>query len=128
MAERMSLLRRIDVQVLESEQRLFRISHARDDEAFLECLRSHYELQRPPRGPEHRAAVIHMALSMFDSREIARQLAVRVPKLGGHIATVDLRPDLGICIAKTGGPAHWSVWGRPAQLEACIVDVEQVGA
>jgi hypothetical protein len=64
-----------------------------------------------------------MALSMFDSFDVAAQLAGRVPKLGGHIATLNLLPDLGICIAKTGGPAHWSVWGRPLQLESCVTDV-----
>jgi hypothetical protein len=120
----MSLLRSIEVAVVEDEQRLFRVCFARDDERFMDALRSHYELGRPPRGPENRAAVIHMALSMFDSSEIARQLARRVPKLGGHIATIDLRPGLGICVAKTGGPAHWSVWGRPPRLAACVADVE----
>lgn len=64
-----------------------------------------------------------MALSMFDSIDVAGQLVDRVPKLGGHIAALDLQPDLGICIAKTGGPAHWSVWGRPLQLESCVTDV-----
>lgn len=125
MAERMSLLRSIEVAVLEDEQRLYRVSFAPDDERFMDALRSHYELGRPPRGPENRAAVIHMAISMFDSVDVARQLARRVPKLGGHIATIDLRPGLGICVAKTGGPAHWSVWGRPAQLAACVADLEK---
>jgi hypothetical protein len=55
-----------------------------------------------------------MALSMFDAPAVARDLAVRVPKLGGHIATIDLQPGLGICVAKTGGPEHWSVWGPRA--------------
>jgi hypothetical protein len=50
------------------------------------------------------------------------QLAARVPKLGGHVATIDLRPGLGLCVAKTGGPAHWSVWGRPLRLETCVTD------
>ena len=31
---------------------------------------------------------------------------------------------LGICVAKTAGPAHWSVWGRPDQLVTCVADVE----
>lgn len=61
---------------------------------------------------------------MFDSLAVACQLAARVPKLGGHIATLELRPDLGICVAKTGGPTHWSVWGRPAHLADCIATVE----
>jgi len=28
----------------------------------------------------------------------------------------------GICVAKTGGPLHWSVWGRPDELQAAIGD------
>ena len=124
MAERMSLLRTIDVRVLEEPLVLLRICGPRDAPTFTDALRSHYELDRPPRGPENRAAAIHMALSMFDSLEVARQLAARVPKLGGHIATLELRRGLGICFAKTGGPAHWSVWSRPAQLAECIATVE----
>jgi hypothetical protein len=65
-----------------------------------------------------------MAISMFDRADVAAALAERVPKLGGHIATMDLQPGLGICLAKTGPPAHWSVWGRPPQLVSCVADVE----
>lgn len=82
----------------------------------------------PPRGPENRAAAVHMALSMFESIDVAAQLASRVPKPGGHIATLDLQPDLGLCVAKTGGPSHWSVWGRPLQLEGCVTDVVKATA
>lgn len=114
MAERMSLLRSIDLRVVEEPSVLFRICGPRDAPTFLDALRSHYELDRPPRGPENRAAAIQMALSMFDSLDVAHQLAVRVPKLGGHIAAIELQPDLGICVAKSGGPAHWPVWGRPS--------------
>lgn len=124
----MSLLRSIEVLVLEAPQRPYRVTRPRGHERFLDAFHSHYEQRLPPRGPEDRAAVIHMALSMFDSAEIAAQLARRVPKLGGHVATVDLQPDLGFCVAKTGGPAHRSVWGRPSQLESCVSDVVEVGA
>lgn len=96
----------------------------RDSPSFDEAFRSHYELGRLPRGPENRAAAIHMALSMFDERSVAAQLAARVPKLGGYIAEMALKPDLGICVARTGGPAHWSVWGRPPQLIQCVADLE----
>lgn len=103
----------------------------RDDAAFEDGLRSHYELGRSPRGPENRAAAVHMALSMFDELRVAHDLAMRVPKLGGHIATIDLQPGLGICVAKTGGPRHgrprhWSVWGRPPQLAAWVTEVAHV--
>ena len=98
------MLRSVDVVVVEEPRRLYRVSRARDDEGFLDAFRSHYEQGLPPRGPEDRAAVIHMALSMFDSESVAAQLAERVPKLGRHVATVELKPGLGLCVAKTGGP------------------------
>ena len=119
----MSLLRELTVVVLESEQRLYRVCGPWAGEGFKDGLRSHYELGRPPRGPENRAAVVHMALSMFERPAVAVDLAARVPKLGGHVATVDLQPGVGICVAKTGGPAHWSVWGRPGALAACVAGV-----
>jgi hypothetical protein len=124
MAERMSMLRTFEVVVLEEPMRLFRIVPEPESPEFEDAFRSHYELGRPPRGPENRAAAVHMAISMFDRADVAASLAERVPKLGGHVATMDLQPGLGLCVAKTGGPAHWSAWGRPPQLLACVTDVE----
>jgi hypothetical protein len=124
MPDRLSLLRTIEVRVLEEPMRLFRIVPAAGSKTLEDAFRSHYELHRPPRGPENRAAAIHMAISMFDHVDVVAAMAARVPKLGGHIATVELQPGLGICVAKTGGPAHGSVWGHPPQLVACVTDVE----
>lgn len=127
MTERMSLLRVIEVQVLEEDLQLYRVVPERGSEGIESAFCSHYELRRPPRGPEDRATAIHMAVSMFDREEAARDLANRIPKLGGHIARLELQPGHGICVAKTGGPAHWSVWGRPAQLASCIADIGHAG-
>jgi hypothetical protein len=66
MARSMSLLEKVAVEVLDAERRLFRVCAGPDVEEAEIAFRSHYELRRPPRGPESRAAVIHMALSMFD--------------------------------------------------------------
>src|ERR1035437_1266604 len=33
-----------------------------------------------------------------------------------------LPPGRGVCVAKTGGPLPWSVWGQPAALQAAITD------
>ena len=66
---RMSVIREVLVRVLEDEMRLYRATWGDGDPAQLESFRSHYELQRPPRGPEVRAAVIHMAVSMFETAE-----------------------------------------------------------
>lgn len=128
MAEHLSLLSRIEIDVLGEPMRLYRIVGDPESDQPADSFRSHYELGRLPRGPENRAAAIHMALSMFDRREVAAALAKRVPKLGGHVATMELVPGMGFCVAKTAGPSHWSVWGRPVQLLACIADVEIVGA
>jgi hypothetical protein len=122
----MSLLRSVEVEVVGEPRQLFRICRAEADDAFTDALRSNYELRRPPRGPEGRVAVIHMAISMFDSLDIARHIAERFPKIGDHIAAVELQPGLGLCVAKTGAPSHWSVWGHPDQLAACIVTVVSV--
>lgn len=119
----MSMLRVIEVRVLEDPMTLYRIVAGTESSVLEDGMRSHYELGRPPRGPENRAAVIHMAISMFAKPRAAMQLAARVPQLGGHLAKVDLQAGLGICIAKTGGPHHWSVWGRPPQLASCVSDL-----
>jgi hypothetical protein len=57
----------LEAVVVEDPQRLYRVSRAREDERFSEALRSRYEWGLPPRGPVDRAAVIHTALSTFDS-------------------------------------------------------------
>lgn len=119
----MSLLRLVEVWVVEEELGLYRVVPAEGSDGFESAFCSHYELGRPPRGPENRAMTIHMAVSIFDREEVARELAIRVPKLGGHVARLDLQPGQGICVAKTGGPAHRSVWGRPAQLASFVADV-----
>jgi hypothetical protein len=59
---RMSIIQEVHVHVLEDEMRLYRATWAEHDPAQLDSFRSHYELQRLPRGPEIRAAVIHMAV------------------------------------------------------------------
>ena len=126
MPDRTSTIRHVAVHVLLEPMRLYRIVPERESSGFEDAFRSHYELDRPPRGPENRAAVIHMAVSMFDEFGVAEAMAQRIPKLGGRIATMDLEPDAGICVAKTGSPAHWSVWGRPPQLVACVAEVESI--
>lgn len=62
---------------------------------FEEAFRSHYDLGRAPRGPENRAAAIHMALSMFDRFEVAADLARRVPKPGRSCGDAGPRPGRG---------------------------------
>jgi hypothetical protein len=77
------------------------VSRAREDE-LLESAPVQYKQRLPPRAPENRAAVTHIALSIFDSTVVAAQLAPRVAKLGEHIATLELHPGRGLCVAKNG--------------------------
>jgi hypothetical protein len=118
---RMSLIQEVLVRVLEDEMRLYRATWADHNPAQLDSFRSHYELQRPPRGREVRAAVIHMAVSMFETAEPCWALIDRTRgRIGDHVAELRLVPGRGVCAAKTGGPLHWSVWGDPAVLQAAV--------
>lgn len=118
---RMSLIQEVRVRVLEDEMRLYRATWGDGDQAQLQSFRSHYELQRPPRGPEVRAAVIHMAVSMFEAAQPCWALIDRTGgRIGDHVAEVRLLPGRGVCVAKTGGPLHWSVWGDPRLLQVAI--------
>ena len=118
---RISIIREVRVRVLEDEMRLYRATWAEHDPAQFDSFRSHYELQRSPRGPEIRAAVIHMAVSMFETAEPCWALIDRTKgRIGEKVAELRLVPGHGACAAKTGGPLHWSVWGDPAVLQAAI--------
>jgi hypothetical protein len=118
---RNSLVRDIQVRVLDAEMRLFRICGASVGQAHLNSFKSHYELQRPPRGPEVWATVIHMAVSMFETDAPCWGLIDRARgRIGHSVAELRLMPGHGICVAKTGGPLHWSVWGRPDELQGAI--------
>jgi hypothetical protein len=116
-----SLVANVDVRVLDEEMRLYRACASSADGVDLDSFRSHYELKRPPRGPENRATVIHMALSMFEGPEPCWNLIERTRgKLGNHVAELRLTPGRGICVAKTAGPLHWSVWARPEVLHEAV--------
>lgn len=117
-----SLFREVRVRVLDDEMRLFRACFQSPRAAQLDSFRSHYELDRPPRGPEERATVIHMGVSMFETAAPCWNLLERTQgRIGDCVAELLLGPGRGICVAKTGGPFHWSVWGRPGELQAAIV-------
>ena len=116
-----SLLINVDVRVLDAEMRLYRACARSEDGVALDSFRSHYELKRPPRGPANRATVIHMALSMFEEPEPCWNLIERTRgKIGDHVAELGLTPGHGICVARTAGPLHWSVWGRPEVLHDAV--------
>ena len=89
--------------------------------------RSHYELGKPPRRHEREWAVMYMGLSMFREPDQAAWVARRWSAIGDHVAHLRLEPDRGINLASTGKiPGHYSVWGSPDQLLACVVDTVSV--
>jgi hypothetical protein len=96
--------------------------------AVLDSLRSHYERGAPPRGYERRLAVIHMGLSVFSALAAARAMALKWPMIGTFVAELDLEPESGFCLADTGQPGHWTLWGRPLQLLGSIADILHVEA
>lgn len=75
------------------------------------AMRSNYEAGRPPHPAERRAVAVYMAVSIFEDGELLRRLALRRPdRIGTHLARIELRPRLGICLADTGSKGHWSIW------------------
>lgn len=107
---RTSLIHDLHVIVLDEEMRLYRASWGPGNPHQLDSVRSHYELQQPPRGPEGRATVIHMAVSMFEVAEPCWSLIERTRgRIDDHVAELHLVRGRGICVARTGGPLHWSV-------------------
>lgn len=99
----------------------------RGDPATLDSLRSNYELGARPRGLEIESALIHLGLSMYRKIEMAAATAQRWPQIGQRIAEVHLLPENGFCYADTAQTGHMTVWGRPLQLLACVVDILSVG-
>jgi hypothetical protein len=99
----------------------------RGDPATLDSLRSNYELGARPRGLEIESTIIHLGLSMYLTFEMAAATAQRWPRIGRRVAEVHLQPENGFCYADTAQPGHVTVWGRPLQLLACVVDILSVG-
>ena len=99
-----------------------------DDPAFVNSLRSNYELGEEPRKVERDATVIHMGISAYLEPGIAHGNAQRWPKLGDHVAEVRLQHGRGFNYAHTGHPLHLTIWADPIKLSEAVVDVEPVKA
>jgi hypothetical protein len=106
---------------------LYRACHGADRTALETALTSNYQAGRSPHPSDLKATVLFMAVSLFENRGAVSHLARRRPdRIGTHIATVELQPGHGVCIADTGSTGHWSVWGIPAQLAEFVTDVSEV--
>ncbi|MFT4035550.1 MAG: hypothetical protein QM679_08240 [Patulibacter sp.] len=106
-----------------------------DDERDRERLfHSRFALDESPHPFARRATVLYMALSMWDESGFAhlRGLVALNASTPRFVARVALKPKVkshatGICIADTAEHGHWSVWGTPAKLGHCLVDIQPVG-
>ena len=112
------------VVVLEEPKTLYRGCF--DAEDPIEDLRSNYERGRGGNPVDLYVTALHMAVSMFEDRDLVARLCRRSPdRLGEFVAQIDLQPEFGVCIADTRGPGHWSIWGRPTQLREFVTDVSR---
>jgi hypothetical protein len=115
------------VQIVDDEITLHRPCFGGDDPLLLYALRSHHENHRAPRPPELGDALLDMGISMFEQAGAVARMARRRPdRLGTHIMTVILLPELGFCMSATGAPGHHSVWGAPQRLMECITDIRPI--
>lgn len=116
------------VRVLTEPMELFRASHGADQASLRDALSSNYERdRRPPHPVDLHATVLRMAISLFADDDRLTALARRRPdRIGTHVATLQLPPGHGICLADTGSAGHWSVWGIPSQLLECVTEVTEV--
>jgi hypothetical protein len=112
------------VQIVDDEITLHRPCFGADDPLLLYALRSHHENHRSPRPPELGDALLDLGVSMFSRADTVARMARRRPdRIGTHIMTVILLPELGFCTSATGAPGHHSVWGSPQRLLECVTDV-----
>jgi hypothetical protein len=92
---------------------------------------SNKRLGKPPRHEEISDEREYDSLSMWDTYETMRAVCQRFPRVGTHIAELEIpddRSSAGIEFWPSGRPGHWSVRGDPAVLRACVVRVTPVGA
>jgi hypothetical protein len=70
------------------------------------------EMAGRPRG-RNEAWIEHAGVSVYDDPQTALAIVRRFPV---YVAEVQLMPDLGCSIARTGPPRHFTVWGDPGVL------------
>lgn len=114
----------ITVDIVREPMTLYRGCHGSEPADLISAMRSNYEARRSPHPEERKAIVSFMAVSMFeDGDRLTRFARQRPGRIGTHIARVELRPGLGICVADTGGAGHWSIWGLPDALAHCVAEI-----
>lgn len=113
--------------VLREPKTLYRACFGRDRDSLLYALSSNYENKRSPHPEDLRATILYMAVSGFEDPDLVARLARSRPdRIGTHIATLELRPNYGVCLADTGSVGHWSIWGTSTRLATFVADVVDV--
>jgi hypothetical protein len=105
------------------ELTLYRVCHGDPTAA---SFMSSFARHRPPRGWESRNVLIQMGLSTFERRDSAEAVARRFPIIGDHVARLVLRHGRGFAYAYTGTRGHVTIWGRPLQLLAAVIETTPI--
>lgn len=81
-------------------------------------------LSHRARGLPRRGATIERweGVSTFDDPAIAASMARRYGH-GAYLARLTLSPDGPVRWEQTGGPGHYTLWGLPSEILACVVEV-----
>lgn len=109
----------------EGTLRLYRIVRAEDvaagrlERAFV----SNHTRAKPPRGAEIASTLIHRGLSTYASPAQAAAKARQFMSIGDRLAALDLRAGRGANVAPTGERGHYTVWGEPSDLAACVTRI-----
>jgi hypothetical protein len=84
---------------------------------------SHQALGKvPPRGASADLLRSWAGVSVFEEVSQARALAQRLPRIGDHIARIELPDDAPVESKRTGGtPGHHDLWGDPDVLLGFVV-------
>ncbi|MGH2560337.1 MAG: hypothetical protein ACRDJH_14845 [Thermomicrobiales bacterium] len=68
-------------------------------------------------------------VSVYDQRRYARRMALRAPHLGHFLAELHLPADAPILAERTTkSHGHYTLWGDPAFLLGCVVDIMPTSA
>lgn len=62
-------------------------------------------------------------ISCWASEAQARRAIRSFPRLGSHIATLQIPDDAPVRVERTRGPGHHTIWGDPATLLTHVASV-----
>lgn len=103
---------------------LYRI--VRSNPPTLRDMMSNKALGREPLRPDPEVLRLWDGISVFDSATGARRQARQAPWRGqGFIATL-LVPLEDFRLEKTRGEGHFTLWGKPHDILACVKGVEPI--